>query len=260
VVIRALYGLLQKLVVLLLCAYCKSAQVCEVAAAAEASSEHPLARAVLEFAEARLSPSEQADKCVTSWTFDFRDDASRVHSNAHAPRTPPNEQQRTFTATFSLDEEHHSGSSTPTRTTKRHLQHPSSRSHSPVRHGSGGGSIQLVDIPLSQSHSADSSSSSNRHGQLDDISSASGRAKHWSAAAADSSHRSSGPNSPRPAVSIHHHDHHQGHGVGDEHRGRWSAAGSVPWSPLSTPGRLRHLLSNGLLRVSEVEVRRALLT
>lgn len=54
--------------------------------------------------------------------------------------------------------------------------------------------------------------------------------------------------------SQHEHGVHAGLGVRvceSDGGGRGSQAGGVPW----TPGRLRHLLSNGLLRVSEVQVR-----
>lgn len=239
--------------------------MCELAAACEASSEHPLARAVLEFSEARLASPEPADKHIVAWTFDFRNDSSLPgsasgHSHAHVPRTPPKEQQRSFTATFSLEDDH-SGSSTPAQW---HAQHPagsSSRCNSPTKGGSGGGSsIQLVDIPLVSPRSVDSGSpfchpwhsaggvgGRAAAGALGSYSSAHG--KHWSAAAGGGYYRrSSAPNSPKYNGSTHQHEHQYGDG---DYGSRVSHNGGMP----STPGRLRHLLSNGLLRVSEVEVR-----
>lgn len=220
-------------------------QVCELAAATEASSEHPLARAVLEFSEARLASPDPGGKPVVAWTFDFRNDASNSSSNsntssgvsghAHAPSTPPNEQQRAFTATFCLEDDH-SGSSTPA---KWHADFPAGSACNPIN--AGGSNLQLVDVPLASPRTADSTSCSaaafrppgRAHG-----------AQHWSAAAGGGyCRRSSAPNSPRLAGSKHaqHHIHANG---------RVSLGGGMP----STPGCLRQLLSNGLLRVSEVQV------
>lgn len=211
-------------------------------------------------------------------------------STSHAPRTPPNA-QRAFVASFSLDDDHHSEATTPPGMGKRHQQQQhqqhlvgggsssSSRCHSPTRLGSSGGSgsangHHLVDIPL---HTVDSSSrGSSRNG----VGSSSGHSSkhHWSAAApphgAGHYRRSSAPNSPRMAAgsSIHqqqHEQHHHAAGVLGVHvgggsdnggcssssnRASQSGAAAAPWSPVSTPGRLKHLLSNGLLRVCDVQV------
>lgn len=249
-------------------------QVCELAAATEASSEHPLARAVLEFSEARLASPEPTDKHIVAWTFDFRNGSSscssssatgnhvHAHMHAHAPCTPPKEQLRSFTATFSLDDDH-SGSSTPAQWHAHHPAGNSSRSHSPTKLGSGGGSIQLVDVPLISPRATDSSAAFcyPRHSAGVAAPAAvvssynSGHGKHWSAAAGGGYYRrSSAPNSPKVNSSAQQHEHHNGLVVhaGDSELGRVSHGGGAP----STPGRLRHLLSNGLLRVSEVEVSR----
>lgn len=228
----------------LLCVCSAGRQVCQLASATEASSEHPLARAVLEFSEARLASPEPGGKPVVAWTFDFRNDTSNSSSNtssgmsghAHAPSTPPNEQQRAFTATFCLEDDH-SGSSTPA---KWHTEFPAGSACSPTK--AGGSNLQLVDVPLASPRTADSTSCSAAAFQPP------GRAQaaqqHWSAAAGGGyCRRSSAPNSPWVDASKHaqHHIHHSG---------RSSLGGGIP----STPGCLRQLLSNGLLRVSEVQV------
>lgn len=221
-------------------------QVCELAAATEASSEHPLARAVLEFSQARLASPDPGGKPVVGWTFDFRNDASNSSSNsntscsgmsghAHAPSTPPNEQQRAFTATFCLEDDH-SGSSTPA---KWHADCPAGSSCSPTK--AGGSNLQLVDVPLASPRTADSTNCSAAAFRPPGRSQA---AQDWSAAAGGGyCRRSSAPNNPRVAASKHvqHHIHHNG---------RVSLGGGIP----STPGCLRQLLSNRLLRVSEVQV------
>lgn len=260
---------LRSILIILVAACLCRAQVCELAAAAEASSEHPLARAVLEFSEARLASPEPTDQHILGWTFDFRGDSSssgggkagglhtHAHAHAHAPVTPPVAQQRAFTATFSLDDDH-SGSSTPAQQQWHHAQHPAgpgSRGHSPTRGlGGAGGSIQLVDVSLASPH-ADSAGAFGRPRH----SNGGAHGQHWSAAAGGGFYRrSSAPNSPRVAGSRlqeqeqHHHVVH----MGDEAtRSRVSHGGGMP----STPGRLRYLLSNGLLHVSDVEVRLAAL-
>jgi hypothetical protein len=278
-------------------------QVCELAAAAEASSEHPLARAVLEFSEARLaSPEPGGDKHIVGWSFDVCADSRGCStagnsSHAQAPNTPPKaQQQRAFTAAFSLEDDHSPASSTPAQqysSSSSHHQHPSgsssSRSHSPVCTaggsggiGSGGGSLQLVEVSLSSPQAGDTAAGSSGHhafgpdrhshggGNSSSSFLSSRQHKHWSAAAGGGYYRrSSAPNSPRhthhissSSTGVQHHQHsqHEPHGVHaglgvrvreSDGGGRGSQAGGVPW----TPGRLRHLLSNGLLRVSEVQVR-----
>jgi hypothetical protein len=228
---------------------CCSVQVCELAAATEASSEHPLARAVLEFAEARLASPDPGGKPVVAWTFDFRNDVSsssskcsssnNTSSGAHAPSTPPNEQQRAFTATFSLEEDH-SGSSTPAQW---HADFPAGSACSPTKAAGGSSSLQLVDVPLASPRTADSTSCS--AAAFRPPGRAQGAQQHWSAAAGGGyCRRSSAPNSPRVGASkLGQHQHHH------QAAGRVSVGGGVP----NTPGCLRQLLSNGLLRVSEVQ-------
>lgn len=199
--------------------------MCELAAAAEASSEHPLARAVLEFADARMSSPLPADKIITSWALDGT-------GNMHGPRTPPHPQQShqaaSFKAAFSLDGDYNnsSSSSTPMHAQQQQQRGARSRDGSPshLRRGGSGGGIQMVEVPLS-SHAHDggdvgfsgrqvgSSSNDGKQTGGSPLAAYYGGSSNWAgqgtASGAGRRNSSSLPGSPPAFHSRHHHQQHQ---------------------------------------------------
>lgn len=191
-------------------------QVCQLAAAAEAASEHPLARAVLEFAEAELSKAG-ADKTPAPAGPLVN---GLVHTNGlKQPANPHN-----VVAMYSLDDDNSSRSSSSSRS-------------SPFAEAEAYEQRRRSNKLSQQHRSNNSSAGSLTNGDRDGWPSSpnglsSRRGKHTAGALV------------------------YGKGGSGVWVGKGSGADPLSsGSPINTPTRLKMILASGMLKVSDVQVR-----
>jgi hypothetical protein len=185
-------------------------QVCQLAAAVEASSEHPLAKAVLEFAQAELSKPPQT--AFSSSTSDLKGTSKEQQQQQQQQSAAPAGPHTVVTvAMYSLTDEE-DGSP---RCSREQQQRQGVLKHS----------------------------------------SSSGPEANWSGSSTGSPRQRRGSTEMQPGLACRL-GKQLAHSTGG--LAAWaghSEGGECPGSPVSTQTRLGRMLSSGLLKVSEVEVR-----
>lgn len=196
-------------------------QVCQLAAAAEAASEHPLARAVLEFAEAQLSTAPSASKTAVALAGS-PGSAGATNGLKHSSNASP------VVAMYSLDDDHSSGGSTSS-------------------HGSAFAAAQAYE---QQRQTSGNHSNSSSRGSLSGDGSTGWPQYH-------SGFGSRRAKQQHSAGALVYGTQGRGLWVGKGSAATISDSGGCI-SPVETPVRLKRILSSGALKVSDVQVGPAL--